>query len=61
MSGARRILAECETPNTASARVMQKSGMSYEGTFYDADFEGNLAERHHYAITQEMFMEHFKQ
>ena len=59
--GMHRILAECETPNTASARVMQKSGMSYEGTFYGADFEGNQAERHHYAITKTMFMEHLKQ
>ena len=39
--GTHRIIAECETENLASARVMQKCGMEYEGTFYDADFEGN--------------------
>jgi RimJ/RimL family protein N-acetyltransferase len=49
--GTRRIVAECDTPNTASARVMRKSGMTYMGTFYDADFEGTWAERDHYAIT----------
>jgi hypothetical protein len=27
--------AECERENTASARVMQKCGMTYEGTVYD--------------------------
>lgn len=48
--GTRRILAECEMQNTASARVMQKSGMSYEGTYYDDDFEGNWAMRHRYTI-----------
>jgi ribosomal-protein-alanine N-acetyltransferase len=49
--GARRIIAECETANGASARVMQKSGMNYVGTFYDADFQGSWANRHHYQIT----------
>jgi RimJ/RimL family protein N-acetyltransferase len=49
--GTRRIVAECDTPNTASARVMHKSGMTFLGTFYDADFEGNWAERDHYAIS----------
>ncbi len=47
------IIAECETQNTASARVMQKGGMIYEGTFYDEDFEGNWARRHRYAITKQ--------
>lgn len=50
--GTSRIIAECELPNTASARVMQKSGMKYEGTFYDADFEGNWADRLRYAISK---------
>jgi len=49
--GAREIVANCETANLASARVMQKSGMTYERTCYDADFEGNWAQRHHYKIT----------
>jgi len=54
--GTQRIVAECDTPNTASARVMQKSGMTYQGTFYDADFEGTWAERHHYAIARQEFL-----
>jgi [ribosomal protein S5]-alanine N-acetyltransferase len=49
--GTQSITAECETANIASARVMQKSGIAYEGTFSDADFEGNWAERHHYKIS----------
>lgn len=52
--GTQRIVAECDTPNTASARVMQKSGMTYLGTFYDADFEGTWAERDHYQITAQV-------
>jgi ribosomal-protein-alanine N-acetyltransferase len=51
--GTQRIIAECETQNLASARVMQKSGMAYEGTFYDADFEGNWANRYRYSITSQ--------
>jgi len=50
--GTLRIFAECETQNTASERVMQKSGMKYEGTFYNEDFEGNRAMRHRYAISK---------
>lgn len=49
--GTHRILAECEGPNIASARVMQKSGMAYEEMVYDADFEGNWANRYRYSIT----------
>jgi RimJ/RimL family protein N-acetyltransferase len=49
--GMPRIIAECETVNTASARVMQKSGLKYEGTFYDADFQGNWKKRHRYGIS----------
>jgi ribosomal-protein-alanine N-acetyltransferase len=51
--GTHRIIAECETQNIASARVMQKSGMEYEGTFYDTDFEGIWAQRHRYRITSQ--------
>ena len=51
--GTRRIFAECEVRNIASARVMQKSGMIYEGTSYNADFEGNWAMRHRYAISKQ--------
>jgi RimJ/RimL family protein N-acetyltransferase len=49
--GVREIVAEGETENTASARVMQKCGMVHVGTFYDAGFEGNWAERHHYNLS----------
>ena len=42
--GTKSITAECETPNIASARVMEKCGMTNEGTFYDADFEGKTGE-----------------
>ena len=52
----RRIVADCDTPNIASAQVMRNCGMTYEGTFRDADFEGTWAERHHYAITRQQFM-----
>ncbi len=48
----RRIIATCEPPNIASARVMQKSGMTYEGTFYEEDIDGNWATRHRYAISR---------
>ncbi len=51
--GTQRIVAECDTPNIASARVMQKSGMTYVKTAYDQDFEGTWAERHHYAIDKQ--------
>jgi len=51
--GTHRIIAECETENLASARVMQKCGMAYDGTFYDADFEGNWANRSRYSITSQ--------
>ena len=37
--------------DAASARVMQKCGMTYEGTYYTKDFEGNGAVEHHYSIT----------
>ena len=49
--GVQHIVADCDVPNTASARVMQKSGMTYVGTFHDADFEETWAERHHYQIS----------
>jgi RimJ/RimL family protein N-acetyltransferase len=49
--GTQRIHAECEIENTASARVMQKCGMQYEGTIYDDDGLGNWAYRYRYVIT----------
>ncbi len=45
-----RVYAECSLENVASARVMEKVGMRHEGIFRDADFEGNVEERHRYAI-----------
>jgi hypothetical protein len=30
---------------------MQKSGMEYQGTFYEPDFQGDWANRHRYQIT----------
>lgn len=49
--GVQRIVADCDVPNVASARVMQKSGMSYAGTFSEADGEDAWSERQHYAIS----------
>ena len=53
--GTEQIVAECDIANSASARVMRKCGMTYVGTFYDADFEGTWGERHHYRITSREF------
>lgn len=52
--GVERIVGDCDVPNVASARVMEKSGMAYVGTFSDADCEGALSERLHYAISAPM-------
>jgi ribosomal-protein-alanine N-acetyltransferase len=41
-----RIYGECELENPASARVMEKVGMQYEGLFLDDDSD----ECHRYAI-----------
>lgn len=54
--GSKRIYGMCEIGNKASARVMEKAGMQYEGTFYDADFEGNVARRFRYGIHYEEFV-----
>jgi RimJ/RimL family protein N-acetyltransferase len=51
--GTKLIQAECERENTASARVMQKCGMQYEGTMYDDDGLGNWEHRYRYVITAE--------
>lgn len=49
--GVSRVIATCEVENVASARVMEKAGMQFLRTMYDADpLEGNYAERHHYAL-----------
>jgi len=49
--GTELIHAECERENIASARVMQKCGMEYEGTIYDDDGLGNWVHRDRYIIT----------
>lgn len=51
--GTCRIFADCELGNTASARVMQKMGMEYEGIFSDDDGEGNWAQSYRYSMTRE--------
>jgi|SRR5215471_13938569 len=51
--GTKLIHAECEIENTASARVMQKCGMQYEGTMDDDDGLGNWEHRYRYVITAE--------
>ena len=51
--GTFRIFADCELGNTASARVMQKIGMEYEGIFSDDDGEGNWAQRYRYSMARE--------
>lgn len=50
--GAPKLRATCDIANPASARVMEKAGMWRERTVYGADFMGNWAHRHHYAITK---------
>jgi ribosomal-protein-alanine N-acetyltransferase len=50
--GASRLRATCDVENPASARVMEKAGMTRIKTDYGQGFEGNWAHRHHYAITR---------
>lgn len=46
------LRATCHVANPASARVLEKVGLRLEKTVFDANFAGNLAQWHHYAITQ---------
>lgn len=50
-----QINGECEQPNVASARVMEKCGMRFLGDFYAPDFEGHWARELHYTITREEY------
>jgi RimJ/RimL family protein N-acetyltransferase len=50
-----RIFAECVTSNTASARVMQKSGMTYDGTSFTEDSAGIKVLRYRYIINKQSF------
>lgn len=46
-----RIEARCIAGNTASARVMEKAGMSYEGTMWRREFiKGSYRDMKHYAV-----------
>jgi ribosomal-protein-alanine N-acetyltransferase len=51
-----QVEANCGVDNPASWRVMEKCGMRWVKTVYDADFEGNWAHRHHYAISREEWL-----
>ena len=48
--GTRRIIAECNERNPASARVMQKGGMRYQGVLQASDRDGHRSASLHYAI-----------
>jgi ribosomal-protein-alanine N-acetyltransferase len=49
--GLNRVEARCVPENTASARVMQKCGMTYEGTLREMDFrKGTFDDMLMYAI-----------
>jgi ribosomal-protein-alanine N-acetyltransferase len=48
--GTLQIIATCQPQNPASARVMQKSGMTYVGTFDETDPEGHPFTELCYAI-----------
>lgn len=53
--GTQLITATCDVRNPASARVMEKCGMTYQATFEDDDGQGIRANRHHYAIRKQNF------
>ncbi len=53
--GASRLRATCDVENPASARVMEKAGMTRVKTDYGQDFEGNWAHRHHYVIARDEY------
>lgn len=53
--GVPQLTANCRTQNAASARVMEKAGMSRVLSDYGPDFEGNWSHRHHYRITRAEF------
>lgn len=49
----KRIQARCKTENVASARVMEKIGMSFEGTLRSSTFHRNrFWDMHYYAIVR---------
>ncbi len=51
-----RIQARCMAENTASARVMQKAGMTYEGTLRESEFiKGAYRDMEVYAILRREF------
>lgn len=49
-----RVQAHCKTENELSARVMQKVGMTFEGTFRSAIFHRNRHwDLHSYSVLRE--------
>lgn len=53
--GLKRIEATCDPKNVASARVLEKSGMTYEGLLKSyICVRGKMCDRRLYAITEEM-------
>ncbi|NJL44272.1 MAG: GNAT family N-acetyltransferase [Nitrosarchaeum sp.] len=53
--GLQKIMADCFTYNTASARVMQKAGMQYEGTLrrhYYQRWSNTFMDVHSYGILE---------
>jgi len=51
--GTRRIIAECDEQNPASARVMQKNGMRYQSVLHAVDHDGRQCVSLHYAIDRD--------
>jgi len=55
LNGINRISGTCEAEDMASIRMMEKAGMTYEGTFTDADSEDKSINRRRYAIHQKEY------
>jgi [ribosomal protein S5]-alanine N-acetyltransferase len=54
--GLNRIEARCISENAASARVMEKAGMNYEGTLRQREFiKGEYRDMRHYSILRGEF------
>jgi len=55
LNGINRISGTCEVEDMASIRMMEKAGMTYEGTYSDADSEDKSINRCRYAIHQKEY------
>jgi ribosomal-protein-alanine N-acetyltransferase len=54
-----RIQSRCKTENKASARVMEKAGMTYEGTLKSAIFHRNrFWDMHYYSVLKSQWSKH---